>query len=106
MTHCTSKAVRVNRIMANRACATLKALTVLGNTIRGLSMANWRLTFNAVCLPVLSYECKLWLRTGFKGQKKLVDLLQKVQNEGVRMVTVPSGQLCTLRSCTSRRCSR
>src|SRR6266702_2884581 len=75
------------RIMANRARATLKALTVLGNTIRGLSMANWRLAFNAVCLPVLSYGCQLWLRTGFKGQKKLVDLLQKVQNEGVRMVT-------------------
>jgi hypothetical protein len=31
------------RIMCNRARASLKALQVLGNSIRGLSMANWRL---------------------------------------------------------------
>ena len=30
-------------IMCNRARASLKALQVLGNTHRGLSMANWRL---------------------------------------------------------------
>ena len=42
------------RIMCNRARASIKALQVLGNSIRGLSMANWRLVLNAVCLPVLS----------------------------------------------------
>jgi hypothetical protein len=40
------------QIMCNRAWASLKALQVLGNSICGLSMANWRLVLNAVCLPV------------------------------------------------------
>ena len=51
-------------IMCNRARASVKALTVLGNTIRGLSMANWRLVLNAVCLPVITYGCQLWYRQG------------------------------------------
>jgi hypothetical protein len=29
--------------MCNWACASIKVLQVLGNTIRGLSMANWRI---------------------------------------------------------------
>ena len=48
------------RIMCNQACASIKALQVLGNTVRGLSMANWRLVMNTVCLPVLTYGCQLW----------------------------------------------
>jgi hypothetical protein len=51
-------------IMCNRARASIKALQVLGNTIRGLSMANWRLVLNAVCLPVLTYGSQLWFLTG------------------------------------------
>jgi hypothetical protein len=38
------------RTMCNRARASIKALMVLGNSIRGLSMANWRLVLNAVCV--------------------------------------------------------
>ena len=73
------------RIMCNRARASIKALQVLGNSIRSLSMANWRLVLNAVCLPVMSYGCQLWyLSHGVKG---LINLLQRVQNEMVRMVT-------------------
>ena len=37
----------------NWARTPLKALQVLGNSQHGLSTANWRLVFNAVCLPVL-----------------------------------------------------
>ena len=54
-------------IMCNRARASIKALQVLGNTIRGLSMANWRLVMNAVCLPVLTYGCQLWYRLVLLG---------------------------------------
>jgi hypothetical protein len=74
-------------IMANRACTSFKALTVLGNLIQGLNMANWCLAFNAICLPVLSYVVQLWLRPGAVQQKKLINLLQKVQNNGVKLVT-------------------
>ena len=73
-------------ITCNNTCTrqALKALQVLSNSIHSLSMANWRLMLNAVCLPVMSYGCQLWyLTTGAKG---LIQMLQHVQNEMVRMV--------------------
>ena len=72
-------------IMCNRARASLKALQVLGNTHRGLSMANWHLVFNAVCLPVLSYGCQLWA-TSHK-YKSLCARAQLVFNEGVCLIS-------------------
>ena len=71
-------------IMCNRAKASAVALKLLGNTIRGLSMANWRLVLNAVCLPVLGYGCQLWYVPG--KSKGLIEQTQKVQNQMVRMV--------------------
>ena len=71
-------------IMCNRAKASATALKLLGNTIRGLSMANWRLVLNAVCLPVLGYGCQLWYVPG--RSKGLIKQTQKVQNQMVRMV--------------------
>jgi hypothetical protein len=70
-------------VMCNRARTSLKALQLLGNSVRGLSAANWRLVYNAVCLPVLTYGCHLW----FTGkQKTLVKKLQTVQNERVKII--------------------
>jgi hypothetical protein len=71
--------------MCNRARASIKALMVLGNSIRGLSMANWRIVLNAVCLPVMTWGCQLWFKEG--GTKSLVKMLQQVQNEMVKVVT-------------------
>ena len=51
------------QIMCNQAWVSIKVLQVLGNSIRGLFMANWRLVLNAVCLPVMSYGCQLWYLT-------------------------------------------
>jgi hypothetical protein len=73
------------RIMCNRARASLKALQVLGNSIRGLSMANWRLVLNAVCLPVLAYGSQIWFLSG--ASKTLINMLQRVQNDMVKQVT-------------------
>jgi len=70
--------------MCNRARASLKALQLLGNSVRGLDQASWRLAYNAVCLPVLTYGCQLWY-TG--KQKGLVKKLQTVQNEAVRIIS-------------------
>jgi hypothetical protein len=72
------------RIMCNRARASIKALQVLGNTIRGLSMANWRIVLNAICLPVMTWGVQLWYRTG--GAKGLIAMLQRVQNDMVKVV--------------------
>ena len=71
--------------ICNRARASLKALQVLGNTHHGLSMANWRLVFNAICLPVLSYGCQLWANS--RKYKMLVKTVQGVFNEGVKVIS-------------------
>jgi hypothetical protein len=73
------------QIMCNQARASIKALQVLGNSIRGLSMANWRLVLNAVCLPVLAYGSQIWFLSG--ASKTLVNMLQRVQNDMVKQVT-------------------
>ena len=86
-------------IMCNRARASACAMKLLGNTIRGLSMANWRLVLNTVCLLVLSYSSPLWFVPG--KMKSLVAKTQVVQNEMVCMVagafcTAPREALCHL----------
>ena len=76
-------------VMCNRTRASLKALQILGNSVRGLNFAQWQLAFNAICLPVLTYRCQLW----YKGkQKSLVNKLQLVQNEAVKII---SSSFCT-----------
>ena len=86
-------------IMCNRARALARAMKLLGNTVRGLSMANWRLVLNTVCLLVLSYGSPLWYVPG--KTKGLVAKTQVVHNEMVRMVagafcTAPREALCHL----------
>ena len=71
--------------MCNRARASIKALKVLGNTHRGLSMANWRLVFNAVCLPVLAHGCQLWATS--RKYASLIKKMQLVFNEGVKVIS-------------------
>ena len=70
-------------VMCNRTRATIKSLQLLGNSVRGLDHARWRLAYNSICLPVLTYGCQLW----FTGkQKMLVKKLQVVQNEAIRVI--------------------
>ena len=76
--------------MCNRARVSIKALKVLGNMHRGLSMANWHLVFNAVCLPVLAHGCQLWA-TSCK-YTSLIKKMQLVFNEGVKIIL---GGFCT-----------
>jgi hypothetical protein len=71
-------------VMCNRARATLKSLQLLGNSVRGLNQAKWRLAYNAICLPVLTYGCQLWY-TG--KQIGLVKKLQIVQNDAVKLIS-------------------
>ena len=71
-------------VVCNRARASLKALQLLGNSVRGLDQASWRLAYLAICLPVLTYGCQLWYRG---KQVTLVKKLQTVQNDAVRIIT-------------------
>jgi Reverse transcriptase (RNA-dependent DNA polymerase) len=47
-------------IMASRARSTLAALSLLGNSVRGLDFANWQKVFHACLLPMLTYGSPIW----------------------------------------------
>jgi hypothetical protein len=66
--------------MTNRARSTVKALQILGNSIRGLNWIQWRTIFNAVILPILTYAAPVW----FTGQAGLTRSLCTAQNEAIR----------------------
>src|SRR6267154_1009540 len=71
-------------VMCNQARASLKALQLLGNSVRGLDQAKWRLAYNAICLPVLTYGCQLW----YSGKQIThIRKLQIVQNDAVKLIS-------------------
>ena len=41
--------------MAMRAQSTIKSISLLGNSVRGLDFMNWRRVYNALIMPVLTY---------------------------------------------------
>jgi hypothetical protein len=60
-------------------CSTLKALQLLGNSVHSLSWANWRMVYNAIILPILTYATPMW----FSGQAGLLRQLCTAQNAAV-----------------------
>jgi Reverse transcriptase (RNA-dependent DNA polymerase) len=68
--------------MANRARSTVKALGVLGSSVRGISLMSWRRLFHALILPVLTYGCTVWFTDS--NQKSLTQILTVAQNEACR----------------------
>jgi hypothetical protein len=68
--------------MANRARSTVKALGVLGSSVRGISLMSWRRLFHALILPVLTYGCTVWFTDS--QQKSLIQILTVAQNEACR----------------------
>ncbi|KAL1738829.1 hypothetical protein HDZ31DRAFT_18368, partial [Schizophyllum fasciatum] len=48
--------------MAMRARSTIAGLRILGNTVRGLHVANARLVYKAVVLPVLTFASLVWYK--------------------------------------------
>jgi Reverse transcriptase (RNA-dependent DNA polymerase) len=67
--------------MANRTWSTVKALGVLGSSIRGISLMSWRKLFHALLL-VLTYGCTVWFTD--INQKSLTQILTVAQNEACR----------------------
>ena len=47
-------------IMANYARSTVRAISILGNLVRGIHAAHWRTIFHALILPVLTYSFPLY----------------------------------------------
>jgi hypothetical protein len=69
-------------VVATRTKGTLKSLQLLGNSVRGLNQGSWRLAYNAICIPALTYGSPIW----FRGKKKHTKTLQTVQNMAVRVI--------------------
>jgi hypothetical protein len=46
-------------IMANRARSTVWGISILGNTISGLNLLNWRKVYNALVIPILTYGAQV-----------------------------------------------
>jgi hypothetical protein len=69
-------------VVTTRAKGTFKAMQLLGNSVRGLDHGSWRMAFNAICIPVLTYGSAIW----FRGQKKHIKMLQIAQNIAVRTI--------------------
>ena len=72
-------------IMANHARSTIRGVSLLGNSVRGLDFLNWRKVYNALIIPTLTYRAQVWYPG--KGQKSLVHRLQVAQNKGLRKMT-------------------
>ncbi len=73
------------RTMCNRARATVRALHLLGNSIRGLDYANWRRVFHAIVLPTLTYGAPIWY--SHQGARDaLVKMAQVAQNDAIRRI--------------------
>jgi hypothetical protein len=56
-------------IMANRARSMVHAISILGNSVRGINATNWRKIFHALILPILTYRLPL-----YASQKHVVGL--------------------------------
>jgi hypothetical protein len=72
-------------LMVNRACSTIRGISILGNLIHGLDFMNWRQVFNALIIPTLTYGAQVWYM-GIQ-QKHLLTCLQTTQNEGLHKMT-------------------
>ncbi|EUC60717.1 reverse transcriptase from mobile element jockey protein, putative, partial [Rhizoctonia solani AG-3 Rhs1AP] len=68
--------------MVNKANAVLSGLSMLANTIRGLSVKHARLLYKACVVPILTYGSLLWFHG--RRQKSLTGSLEKAQNVGLR----------------------
>jgi len=72
-------------IMANCARSTIRALSILGNSVRGLDFANWHQLLHSLILPVLTYGFPLYsTQPCIKG---LLKILQVAQNDAVRKMS-------------------
>ena len=72
-------------IMAMRARSTIRGLSILGNSIRGLDLVHWKQVYLMYVIPILTYGVPVWY-TGV-SQKGLINTLQVAQNEGIQKIT-------------------
>jgi hypothetical protein len=71
-------------IMANRATSTIRAMGILGNTVKGMSHVQLRQLTQSTVIPILTYGCQLWW--GSRYSKSNCKKLQKSLNGALRRI--------------------
>ena len=71
----------------NRAFSTIRALRMLGSSIRGLGTLQKRHTYQACALPVLTYGLPLWFAENGAGVKSWLSKINKVHSHACKWIT-------------------
>ncbi|KAF8657985.1 hypothetical protein AX14_007769, partial [Amanita brunnescens Koide BX004] len=71
----------------NRAFSTIRALRMLGSSIRGLGTLQKRHAYQACVLPVLSYGLPLWFAENGAGGKSQLLKINKVHTHACKWIT-------------------
>ena len=71
----------------NRAFSTLRALRMLGSSIRGLGTLQKRHAYQACALPVLTYGLPLWFAEDGAGMKSRLSKINKVHSHACKWIT-------------------
>jgi Reverse transcriptase (RNA-dependent DNA polymerase) len=72
-------------IMSARARSMITALSILGNSMRGLDYANWRKVYHSLIVPILTYGSPVWFTD--RQQRGLIKTLQVAQNDACRKIS-------------------
>ena len=71
----------------NRAFSTIRALQMLGSSIRGLGTLQRRHAYQACALPVLTYGLPLWFAENSAGIKNQLSKVSKVHSHACKWIT-------------------
>jgi hypothetical protein len=70
----------------NRAFSTIRALRMLGSSIRGLGTLQKRHSYQACVIPVLTYRLPLWYAHDGTGTKKFLLRINKVHSHACKWI--------------------
>lgn len=81
-----------------KACSTVQAYRMLGNSVRGMSPPDRRRLYISNILPIALYGAQLWWHPSWKRTKWIAQELQKIQSRAGRWITgcfrtTPAGSL-------------
>ena len=71
----------------NRAFSTIRALRMLGSSIRGLGTLQKRRAYQACTLPVLTYGLPLWFAEDGAGVRSWLNKINKVHSHACKWIT-------------------